>query len=57
MGPLYMREVCACSVCVCVSGMCDKTCGCGWVGPNDPLGNATQHCVGADLHCREGEMV
>jgi hypothetical protein len=28
-----------------------------WVGPKDPLGNATQHCVGAYLHCREGEMV
>lgn len=25
-----------------------------WVGPKDPLGNATQHCVGVDLHYREG---
>ena len=52
MRAQYVHVVCAYVYLVCVMRRVHV-----WVGPKDPLGNATQHCVGADLHCREGEMV
>lgn len=48
----YVHVVCACVYLACVI-----KCVHVWVGPKNPLGNATQHCVGAELHCKEGEMV
>ena len=50
----YMRAPYVHVVCVYVYLVCVIRCVHVWVGPKDPLGNATQHCVGADLHCREG---